>query len=144
MKSQDSYFATKLKNIHVSNLKFTLTYENSKNFFVATMKLQATAFWQYIRYLWDIHNTIGLNLKKSHVKTQLNYGMQCCGKGLVSYPIVHYVRVKVIVSYLLNLVLQYSLLWYICLNFTKIIGKQNQNVGPTIQANVSKKNMALL
>ena len=143
MKSQDSYFATKLKNIHVSNLKFTLTYENSKNFFVATMKLQATAFWQYIRYLWDIHNTIGLNLKKSHLKTQLYYGMQCCGKGL-SYPIVHYVRVKVIVSYLLNLVLQYSLLWYICLNFTKIIGKQNQNVAPTNQTNVSKKNMVLL
>ena len=42
MKSQDSYFATKLKNIHVSNFKFTLTYESSKNFFVATIEMERT------------------------------------------------------------------------------------------------------
>ena len=40
MKSQDSYFATKLKNIHVS--KFDLTYESSKNLFVATIEMEQT------------------------------------------------------------------------------------------------------
>ena len=81
MKSQDSYFATKLKNIHVSNFKFTLTYESSKNFFVAnrngTNNFKQPLFDNVLGiYETSIICMIGLNLKKYHVKTQLNCAMQ--------------------------------------------------------------------